>query len=89
MVNLPGLQDTYDTGYQHFRKNSGFTPAEQEVVLLSLSVDNRCDYFTAAHNYLTDNIQKHLWKSPMRCGGRGNAGERYYMFCSPIYSRRD
>lgn len=56
MVNLPGLQETYDTGYEHFRKDSGFTSAEQEVVLLTLSVNNGCDYCTAAHSYLADNV---------------------------------
>lgn len=58
MVNLPGLQDTYDTGYHHFRQQSGFTPAEQEVVFLTLSVDNQCGYCTAAHSYIADNISK-------------------------------
>ncbi len=58
MVNLPGLQDTYDTGYQHFRKQSGFTPAEQEVVFLTLSINNGCDYCTAAHSFIADNMSK-------------------------------
>lgn len=58
MVNLPGLQDTYDTGYHHFRKDSGFTPAEQEVVLLTISVSNECEYCSAAHTYLADNVSK-------------------------------
>ncbi len=58
MVNLPGLQDTYDTGYHHFRKDSGFTPAEQEVVFLTISIDNSCGYCTAAHSYLADNVSK-------------------------------
>lgn len=58
MVNLPGLQDTYDTGYHHFRKDSGFTPAEQEVVFLTLSINNSCGYCTAAHSYLADNVSK-------------------------------
>jgi len=56
MVNLPGLQDTYDTGYAHFRKESGFTPAEQEVVFLTSSVENGCGYCTAAHSYLADEV---------------------------------
>ena len=30
MVNSPGLLETYLTGYDRFRKESGFTPAEQE-----------------------------------------------------------
>lgn len=58
MVNLTGLQDTYDTGYHHFRKDSGFTPAEQEVVFLTISIANECGYCTAAHSYLADNISK-------------------------------
>ena len=58
MVNLPGLQDTYDTGYAHFRESSGFTPAEQEVVFLTSSIENSCDYCTAAHSYLADNVSK-------------------------------
>ncbi len=58
MVNLPGLQDTYDTGYAHFRKNSGFTPAEQEVVFLTSSIENGCGYCTAAHSYLADEVSK-------------------------------
>ena len=58
MVNLTGLQDTYDTGYHHFRKDSGFTPAEQEVVFLTISIANECGYCTAAHSYLADNVSK-------------------------------
>ncbi len=56
MVNLPALQNTYDTGYHQFRKESGFTPAEQEVVLLTISIANSCGYCTAAHSYLADNV---------------------------------
>ncbi len=58
MVNLPGLQDTYDVGYNHFREQSGFTPAEQEVVFLTLSIDNGCGYCAAAHSFLADNMSK-------------------------------
>lgn len=58
MVNLPGLQDTYDLGYKHFRQQSGFTPAEQEVVFLTLSIDNGCGYCTAAHSFIADNMSK-------------------------------
>lgn len=56
MVNLPGLQETYDKGYHSFRKESGFTPAEQEVVLLTISLENSCHYCTAAHSYLAENV---------------------------------
>ncbi|MCP9198811.1 carboxymuconolactone decarboxylase family protein [Gramella sp. GC03-9] len=58
MVNLPGLQKTYDTGYHSFRKESGFTPPEQEVVFLTLSIDNSCGYCTAAHSFIADEMSK-------------------------------
>jgi hypothetical protein len=32
MANSPGLLETYMDGYDRFRKDSGVTPAEQEVV---------------------------------------------------------
>ncbi len=58
MVNLPALQNTYDTGYHQFRKDSGFTPAEQEVILLTISIENSCGYCTAAHSFLAENVSK-------------------------------
>ncbi len=58
MVNLPGLQETYDLGYQKFRSESGFSPAEQEVVFVTLSVDNGCNYCTAAHSFIADKMSK-------------------------------
>jgi len=54
MVNSPALLDTYLHGYAHFRENSGFTPAEQEVVFLVISDENNCHYCTAAHSMLAD-----------------------------------
>lgn len=32
VANFPALLETYGTGYNLFRKEGGFTPAEQEVV---------------------------------------------------------
>lgn len=58
MVNLPGLQNTYDTGYHQFREDSGFTSAEQEVVFLTISIANSCKYCTAAHSFLAENKSK-------------------------------
>lgn len=56
MVNLPGLQDTYDTGYAHFRQDSGFNAVEQEVIFVTLSIENKCGYCAAAHSYLADEV---------------------------------
>jgi len=54
MVNSPGLLETYLHGYDQFRKRSGFTPAEQEVVFLTISRENGCHYCVAAHSMLAD-----------------------------------
>jgi uncharacterized peroxidase-related enzyme len=50
MANLPGVLSTYLHGYEAYRKQSGFTPAEQEVVLLTISRENGCEYCVAAHS---------------------------------------
>lgn len=52
MANSPGLLETYVGGYDRFRKDSEFTPAEQEVVFLTISRFNRCEYCMAAHSML-------------------------------------
>jgi uncharacterized peroxidase-related enzyme len=54
MVNSPGLLETYLDGYAAFRKESGFTPAEQEVVFLVISRENGCEYCVSAHSMLAD-----------------------------------
>ncbi len=58
MANSPGLLATYLDGYRRFRSGSGFTPAEQEAIFLTISRDNGCDYCMAAHSFLADNISK-------------------------------
>lgn len=54
MAQLPGLLETYLDGYERFRKASGFTPIEQEVVFLTISRGNGCEYCVAAHSFLAD-----------------------------------
>ncbi|MCJ8163222.1 carboxymuconolactone decarboxylase family protein [Pontibacter sp. E15-1] len=58
MVNSPGVMETYAVGYDRFRKNSGFSPVEQEVVFVTISVENGCEYCAAAHSYIADNVSK-------------------------------
>lgn len=55
MANAPGVLDTYLHGYELFRKESGFSPSEQEVIFLSISRENGCHYCMAAHSFLADN----------------------------------
>lgn len=54
MANSPGLLATYQDGYQRFRSGSEFTPAEQEVVFLTISRFNECEYCMAVHSFVAD-----------------------------------
>lgn len=54
MAHAPGLLDTYLTGYERFRSESGFTSQEQEVVFLTISAENTCEYCVAAHSFIAD-----------------------------------
>ncbi len=56
MGALPGVLTGYIASYSDFRENSGFTPAEQEVVFLSVSAVNGCTYCTAAHSMIADKM---------------------------------
>ena len=58
MANAPDVLSTYLFGYERFRKNSGFTPAEQEVILLTISYENGCSYCMAAHSWVAHNVSK-------------------------------
>ena len=54
MANVPALLETYLFGYNQFRTESGFNAAEQEVVLLTISRENGCEYCVAAHSFMAD-----------------------------------
>lgn len=56
MANVPGVLSTYLHGYALFRKESGFTATEQEVVFLAVSQVNGCKYCTAAHSMIADKM---------------------------------
>ena len=58
MANSPGLLQTYLDGYTAFRAHSGFTAAEQEVVFLTISRENGCDYCVTAHSMIADKVSK-------------------------------
>lgn len=58
MGNNPALLDAYIYAYTTFRANSGFNPAEQEVVFLSVAYENNCEYCMAAHSFIADKMSK-------------------------------
>lgn len=55
MANLPGVLAGYLSTYEAFRETTGFTPAEQETVLLTISRVNGCSYCMAAHSMIANN----------------------------------
>lgn len=58
LANSPGLFSTYLDGYQRFRTDSGFSPAEQEAIFLTISRFNECHYCMAVHSFVADNVSK-------------------------------
>lgn len=58
MAKAPGVLDSYLHGYTLFREASGFSPAEQEVVFLTISRENGCEYCVAAHSMIADKVSK-------------------------------
>lgn len=56
MANAPHLLESYLFGYDLFRSRSGLTSAEQEVVLLTISRHNHCEYCIAAHTLLAEKV---------------------------------
>ena len=54
MANSPSLLNTYMQGYSAFREKSGFSSIEQEVIFLSISQANGCEYCMAAHSFLAE-----------------------------------
>lgn len=58
MANLPALLSTYVQAQESFRTQAGFTPPEQEVVLLTISRENGCDYCMGAHSMIGEKMSK-------------------------------
>lgn len=56
MAGNTSLLDSYTYAYDSFRKYSGFTSVEQEVVFLSVSYVNNCTYCMAAHSFVGDQM---------------------------------
>jgi uncharacterized peroxidase-related enzyme len=56
MANSPSMLETYGAGYKMFREDSGFKPAEQEVVFLTISHENGCEYCMAAHSMVGEKM---------------------------------
>ena len=58
LAHNSALLDAHTYSYASFRVNAGFTPVEQEVILLSVAYVNNCEYCMAAHSFAADNMSK-------------------------------
>ena len=58
MAGNTSTLDSYIYSYDSFRKHSGFSSVEQEVVFLSVSYFNNCEYCMAAHSFVGDMMCK-------------------------------
>lgn len=58
MATNPALLDAYTHAYNSFREHAGFTPQEQEVIFMSISYENGCEYCLAAHSFIADKMSK-------------------------------
>ena len=58
MANQPALMKSYMDAYKGFRTHSNFSSVEQEVVFLTISVENNCSYCMAAHSIIADLVSK-------------------------------
>ncbi|WP_188457742.1 carboxymuconolactone decarboxylase family protein [Psychroflexus planctonicus] len=55
MANNPALLKSYLETEKNFREHAGFSSVEQEVILLSVSIENECTYCVAAHSFIAKN----------------------------------
>jgi len=58
MAHNTALLDIYTYGSESFKRNSGFSQIEQEVIFLTASYLNNCEYCMAAHSFISDNFTK-------------------------------
>jgi len=58
MANSYGLLDSYLHGYELFRNETDFSSVEQEVILLTISHENGCEYCVSAHSFIADAMSK-------------------------------
>lgn len=58
MANNPGLLKTYMDACKEFRIQRNFSATEQEIIFLTISVENNCSYCMAAHSLIADLVSK-------------------------------
>ncbi|MBL1277070.1 MAG: carboxymuconolactone decarboxylase family protein [Ectothiorhodospiraceae bacterium] len=56
VANSANLLKTYTAGDVDFRKNSLFDNKEKEIIYLTISKENACEYCVAVHSTLSDTM---------------------------------
>ncbi len=56
MATAPALLKMYLNGYKLFRQEATFTPVEQEVIFITISRENGCDYCVGAHSMIAEKM---------------------------------
>ncbi len=56
MATAPSLLKMYLNGYRLFREEGTFSSVEQEVIFLTISRENGCDYCVGAHSMIADKM---------------------------------
>jgi len=58
MANSINLLETYTSGDDNYRKKSLFDNREKEIIYLTISKENSCEYCVAVHSTLADSMSK-------------------------------
>ena len=57
MAEAPITYEVFNTAYRLFSTKSSFSPVEQQVVMMTANLANRCHYCTAAHSWVMETYQ--------------------------------
>lgn len=57
MAESPALLNSYGAAWDHFSKQTGFSPIEQQVVLITVNYEHNCTYCMAGHSTLAQMIK--------------------------------
>lgn len=57
MADSPALLNSYMQAWDNFHKQTGFSPIEQQVVLITVNYEHNCTYCMAGHSTLAQMIK--------------------------------
>lgn len=57
IAESPALLNSYMQGWDNFHKQTGFTPIEQQIVLITVNYEHNCTYCMAGHTTIAQMIK--------------------------------